>query len=140
MGLFGFEKRWLLRIFDAVLPPGHGTLEIGARDVPLEGLIDDLFEVAPGQFSLGLRAATWVVTLFGPLLAGRLRTFGGLSREDRAAVLARLSTSRFYVLREIPMLLKMVACLGWGGMPEVQRRVGLEVVDETPPAWARRQP
>ena len=138
MQLLSFEKRWLLRICDAVLPAdGHPTLAIGARDVPLGGLVDDLYRSAPTHFLLGLRLATWVVTCLGPALTGRLRTFGGLSSDDRAAVLAELAESRIYVLREIPMLLKMVACLGWGGVPEVQRRVGLPVVDAEPPQWTR---
>lgn len=140
MYLLAFEKRWLLRICDAVLPTAsHRDLEIGANTLPLAGFLDDLYRSAPTQFLLGVRLATWVVTCLGPALTGRFRTFGALSREERATVLATLAESRLYVLREIPMLLKMIACLGWGGAPAVQTRIGLPVVDSTPPPWMRDQ-
>lgn len=136
--MFRFERRWLLRIFDAIYPAGtEGGLRVGARDVPLEGLLEDMSKRAPFDFVLGLRAAAWVVTLFGPLLAGRPRTFAGLSVAERADVLESLSHSRLYLLREIPMLLKMVASLGYLGVPSVQQELGLPNVDSTPPEWAR---
>ena len=88
------------------------------------------------DFMLGVRAAAWVVTLFGPLLIGRLRRFGSLLPNERADVLEGLAHHRLYLVRELPMLLKMVASLGYVGVPEVQRAIGLAVVDDTPPAWA----
>ena len=136
--MLAFERRWLLRIFDAVYPrQTPGGPASGAADVPLEGLITDLGSHAPFDFMLGLRAATWVVTLFGPLLVGRLRRFGSLPVSERGEVLEGLAHSRLYLLREIPMLLKMVASLGYVGMPDVQRELGLSVVDSQPPSWAR---
>lgn len=139
--MFRFERRWLLRIFDAVYPGGtEGGLRLGAKDVPIGGLLDDMVKRAPFDFVLGLRAAAWVVTLFGPLLAGRLRTFAGLSVTERGEVLESLAHSRLYLLREIPMLLKMVASLGYLGVPSVQRELGLPNVDGEPPAWARGEP
>ena len=136
--MLAFERRWLLRIFDAVYPgqtpDGPG---LGAADVPLEGLIAELEQHAPFDFMVGVRAATWVVTLLGPPLVGRAARFGALTVEQRGAVLEELAHSRLYVLREIPMLLKMVASLGYVGMPEVQRELGLAAVDSQPPSWAR---
>ena len=78
-----------------------------------------------------------MVTLFGPLLAGRLRSFAGLSVTERGEVLESLAHSRLYLLREIPMLLKMVASLGYLGVPQVQRELGVPSVDREPPEWAR---
>ena len=135
--MFAFERRWLLRIFDAIYPANAaGGLRLGAADVPLEGLLLDLQRSAPFDFMLGLRASAWVVTLFGPLLIGRPRPFGALSRDARAEVLEGLAHHRLYLVRELPMLLKMVASLGYVGVPEVQRALGLATVDGTPPAWA----
>ncbi|MCB9661068.1 MAG: hypothetical protein R3B40_23910 [Polyangiales bacterium] len=135
--MFAFERRWLLRIFDAIYPANApGGLRLGAADVPLEGLLADLRRHAPFDFMLGVRAAAWVVTLFGPLLIGRLRRFGSLLPNERADVLEGLAHHRLYLVRELPMLLKMVASLGYVGVPEVQRAIGLAVVDDTPPAWA----
>jgi len=139
--MFRFERRWLLRIFDAIYPAGTvDGLRLGASDVPLEGLLEDMVKRAPFDFVLGLRAGAWVVTLFGPLLAGRLRSFAGLSVTERGEVLESLAHSRLYLLREIPMLLKMVASLGYLGVPSVQRELGLPSVDADPPEWARSKP
>ena len=139
--MFRFERRWLLRIFDAIYPAGTvDGLRLGASDVPLEGLLEDMVKRAPFDFVLGLRAGAWVVTLFGPLLAGRLRSFAGLSVTERGEVLESLAHSRLYLLREIPMLMKMVASLGYLGVPSVQRELGLPSVDADPPEWARSKP
>ncbi|MBK6809110.1 MAG: hypothetical protein IPI43_00230 [Sandaracinaceae bacterium] len=136
--MFRFERRWLLRIFDAIYPGGTAEgLRLGAADVPIEGLLEDIAKRAPFDFVLGLRAGAWVVTLFGPLLTGRFRRFAGLSVPERGEVLEALAHSRLYLLREIPMLLKMVASLGYLGVPQVQRELGVPSVDREPPEWAR---
>ena len=49
-GLLGFERRWLHAVFEAILPSGaHPTLTLGARDVPMDAFIDDLWAHAPLQ-------------------------------------------------------------------------------------------
>ena len=131
------EKRWLLRILDAILPAGADPRLPGARELPLRGLIDDLDAAAPWTMRFALRAATWIVTWLGPALTGRPRTFGMLDVAERGRVLDELSRSRVYLIRELPLLLKMVGCLGYAALPRVQRAVGLTSVDAEPPAWAR---
>jgi hypothetical protein len=134
VGLWPLERRWMRTVFDTILPAGvDERLPLGAANVPFPRLVDELFRYAPGQFLLGLRAALWVAYL-SPLL-WTLRTLGGLAPERRVRHLERLAGSRVYFLREIPMLLKMVACLAYGAVPEVQSRVGLPPADEPPPAW-----
>lgn len=136
MRLTGFERRWMQGLFDAVLPSGADErLPLGAADAPDGALVDDLFRSAPTQFLLGLRAAIWVAYLSTWVF--RLQGFGRLSRRERALHLERLAGSRLYFLREIPMLLKMVACLAYGALPEVQARVGLPPAEEDAPGWAR---
>jgi hypothetical protein len=41
------------------------------------------------------------------------------------------------VLREMPLLFKMIGCLGYCGSPEVQAQIGIEPRDEKPAEWAR---
>jgi hypothetical protein len=134
--LLAFERRWMATLFDAIIPAGaHEGLALGARDVPHANLVGELCRYAPGQFLLGLRAAVWLAYL-SPLLSA-LRTFGGLDPARRVRHLERLADSRLYVLREVPMLLKMVACLAYGALPEVQSRIGLPPASEGPPDWMR---
>lgn len=132
MRLTRLEKRWMLTVFDAILPPGELP---GARDLPLDRFLDAVLQRAPFRFALGLRAALWMVLLCPLLVIGRPRTFLGLSVVDRERVLTRLGQSRLYAVRELPNLLKMVACLGWGSHPEVRRRIGLAAASDRPPAW-----
>lgn len=141
MGLTRFERRWLLTVVDAILPSGTSArLPVGARDVPMDGYFDDLLRRAPGKVRFGLRVTLWAIWLAPLFVLGKLRTFGGLGEDDRIALLHKLRRSNRYLIREAPILFKTMACLGYGGHPEVQRRVGIDQVDETPPRWARRDP
>ncbi len=107
MPLFAFERRWLLAAFEAVLPSGaHDRLVLGAAEVDMDAFLVDLGARAPGRF---LRRPCRFVAQ--PVAA-------------RERVLRWFAARRSYLLRELPMLVKMVACLGYADRPEVQRLVG----------------
>jgi hypothetical protein len=130
--MFEFERRWLVSILEDLVP--------GAAEVPIRRFADDLLAHAPGEFLLGLRLCTWVLMLCPPLVLGRLATYRGLSLGERLSVHARLRESRLYVLRELPLLFKMVGCLGYCGLPEVQAKLGITPRDREPPEWAGGEP
>jgi hypothetical protein len=137
MRFFAFERRWMLAVLDAILPSGaHPRLVLGARDVPMQRFVDDLLLRAPALAAIGLRASLWVVTL-APLARGRPRLFGSLAAEERVALLEALGRSQIHLLREVPVLLKTLACLGYCGVPEVQRQVGIAPAPSAPPRWTR---
>lgn len=137
MRLFAFERRALVVIFDTILPSGaHPKLPMGARDIPILRFFDDAERDAPFDFMIGLRAALWVIW-FCPLLAiGRLRTFKRLTGDDRIRVLRWLQRRPTYFFREIPTIVKTVACLAYCGLPQIQAKIGIERRDATVPAWA----
>lgn len=138
MTLSSFEKRWLLVIFETLVPSGaNERFPVGARDAPMARFVDDLIAHAPAHFCLGLRACIWVLTLSPIFVLGKLGTFGSLESAERLALLRRFSASPNYVIREMPLLFKTVACLGFCGLPDVQSRLGIHPVDATPPDWAR---
>jgi hypothetical protein len=138
MTLLGFERRWLLAIFEAVVPTGPDSrLPASAARAPMGRFLDDLVRHAPAHFVLGLRACMWALMLAPPFVLGRMATFMGLSSVERLALLERLGRSDVYVVREMPLLFKTVACLGLCGLPDVQGHVGISPVDASPPAWAR---
>ena len=135
--LYNFERRWLLSIVSVILPTGVGErMPWGAADAPLGGFLDDLLDSAPLKFVAGVRACVWMVVLSPPLLLGRLTTFFGLNGEDRLQLLERLKQSPIYVVREMPLMFKMIACLGFCGLPQVQKKLGIHPTDSTPPPWA----
>src|SRR5690242_15791783 len=87
--LFRFERRWLVAIFETVLPDGEAALPLGAPQAPLGRFVDDFLARAPLTAVLGLRGALWLVIL-APLVAlGRPRTFLGLPPPERIALLDR---------------------------------------------------
>ncbi len=132
--MFSFERRWLLVVLDAILPAqADARLTLGARDVPMDRFLDDLLRRAPPLAVIGVRASLWVAWL-GPLLRGRLG-FGALAGEERVAWLETLARSPIHLIREVPVLLKTLACLGYCGVPEVQRQAGISPVAATPPRW-----
>lgn len=137
MRFFSFERRWLLEVFTTILPSGQGAvLPLGARDVPLAGFVDDLLRYAPLRVALGLRLCLWFLVACPLFVIGKARTFLALSDSDRLAVLGKLRASPVYVVREIPLLFKMVGCLGFCGMPVVQERLSIEPRDQSLPPWA----
>ncbi len=136
--LFRFERRWLCRVFESVLPAGADPgLPLGARDVPMGRFLDDLLARAPLLTVIGLRGALWLVMLAPLALLRRPRTFLGLDPATRAALLDRLRHSDRYMVRESVTLLKIIACLGFGGLAPVQQHLGIHPTDDTPPDWAR---
>lgn len=141
MKLTRFERRWLLEMFDAILPSrSHATLTLGAADFPMDRFLDDAEAEAPFEYLLGLRVALWVVMLSPVILFYRARPWTWLPREERIEALRRLLHHPVYVLRELPAILKTVACLGYCGVPAVQAQIGFDRVDATDPAWLRRAP
>lgn len=134
--MFAFERRWACAVFDAILPRGvDERLPLGARDFPLDRLVVDLERRAPLQFLIGLRLAIWLM-IFCPIwVLGRPRRFHRLAVDAQQRCLDKVGNSRIYLLRETLMLLKMVACLGYGGMPIVQQQLGISPTDATDPDW-----
>jgi len=136
--LLGFERRWLVRVFEHLLPSGaDARLVLGAADVPMERFVDDLLSHASLEFIVGLRFCLWMLMLAPVVVLFLPRTFLGLPPDERSAVLERLRTSDRYLVREAPLLLKTLACLAYGGLPEVQRALDIAPVDAVPPSWAK---
>jgi len=136
--LFNFERRWLVSVFAVLIPAGADErMPYGTEQAPMGRFVDDLAERAPLQFVLGLRACLWMVMLSPLFMLGRLRTFLGVEAATQLALLDRFRTSNVYLVRETPLLFKTVGCLGFCGLPIVQRQLGIHPTDAEPPEWAR---
>jgi hypothetical protein len=132
-----FERRWLVRVFELLLPRGSDArLEMGGADVPLGRFVDDIVTRASMEFVTGLRLSLWLVMLAPWFLIRRRRTLLGLSPEERTIVLERLRTNQLYLVREALLVLKTFACLAFCGLPQVQDALGIHPIDRDPPSWA----
>jgi hypothetical protein len=134
MRFASFELRWFATIIAAIFPSGHGMIQTGADRVPMDRFLLDVSHHSPLLPLIGIRAGLWFL-MFCPLLViGRPRTFAGLALDDQKRVLDRLADSRFYPIREIPVLLKTIGCLGYGSTPAVQRELGVTLQADVP-SW-----
>jgi hypothetical protein len=134
-----FETRWFALILAAIFPSDISTVKTGADRVPMASFLKDVAQNAPFLPLLGIRAALWVV-MFGPLLfIGKPRSFARLAAADQTRMLERMARSNLYPIREIPILLKTIGCLGYGSIPAVQREAGLEGLPLDEPSWARQK-
>lgn len=130
MSWTGLERRWLSALIEAMippLPPRDGKAAVPEADAAALGRgIEVLLRGMPGLQRLALRFAVWLVSWIGPLFIGQLPTFGRLCTADRDRVLVRMGGSGNFVVREMVVLLKLVAglvreldpsfgpALGWG--------------------------
>ena len=138
MKLFEFERRWLCNIFATILPSGaEPRLPLGANDVDMGAYVDDLMHSAPRHFALGLRVCAWLVQVMPAFVLGRLSSFAGLSVTQQTEMFERMCGSNIYVIRELPMLFKTAACLGYCGLPHVQEQLGIAPRDAQGPHWTR---
>jgi hypothetical protein len=126
----GLERRWLMALIEAMippLPPRDDKAAVPAIDpVSATRGVEVLLGGMPGLQRLALRFAVWLVSWVGPLFIGQLPTFRRLSSGDRDRVLVRMGGSDNFVIREMVVLLKLVAglvreldpafgpALGWG--------------------------
>jgi hypothetical protein len=139
MSLFAFERRWLVSIFQAIFPnePPASIRGEGQDDPFLARFLHSFFAGAPSQVRWGVRLAAWFITFYPLCWRLKCRTFHRLSAQDQEACLMSLGASRFYMIREIPMLLKIVSAMGIFGLPAQQTRLGAKIPDREPPAWFR---
>lgn len=138
MRLLHFEKRWLLAIWGAIIPGGvDPRLPRGAGEAPMDRFVDEFFGSAPLGPCLGLRLGLWIFIFAAIFWRLKLRPFPRLRPEDQTRYLDAMASSRVYLVRELPGLFKLVACLGYCGLHEVQRAIGVTRVYAEPPDWAR---
>jgi hypothetical protein len=122
MKLTKFENRWAEAALGAIFPgTSDGFADIRAMDVA--GFLREVFRLVPLQAALGIRVAIWVAALAPLFVLGRLATIVGLAVGDRESVVARLVTSRWYVVRSLVLILKTIGALLYAGDDNVRARM-----------------
>ena len=127
-----FERRWARVALASFAPEGSDRADGAQGLVPRPGEVDYLeaFETmrrgGTRLSAFGLRLAVWIAT-FAPIFLGRgLCTLGSLPADARPGVLSALLSSRRFVVRELVLLLKIVAAMALLGTPSVRRRSGYD--------------
>jgi len=128
------REKWLRTQLDAIIPEG-GEIPVSAEEGGAVEIFQDMASHLPALTGMSLHAAVVFVEFAGPLF-GLKKTgrFSGLDSEKKTECLQGLSKSPIYLVRQMVMLLKMIACMGWGADPRVRRSLGYD----RPPLFVER--
>jgi len=141
--LTGFERRWAADLLSAFAPETSAdavgrAAATGAGLAPLPGEVDYLAMFdrmsagATRLAALGLRAALWLVALAPLWQRGKLQTLSTLSVRARSHALGELLVHRFFVVRELTLLLKLCASMALFASKSVRARSAYDDVSAAP--------
>lgn len=112
----------------ALLPSGSSAaLPLGLLDTGFDEFLGDFERAAPEAFRRVFRLALVTGGWVAPVLIGRVPPMTRLSPDDRDRALAAMARSRVPELRQLVTVLKTVASLHYGAVPEVRRAIGYHV-------------
>jgi len=136
MKLSGIEQSWVETIMEAVIPPGKDErYPLSALDTDAVEVFCEMLLYLPPITGLGLRLAVLMVEFTGPMIGlGKAARFSGLGLDEREACLSSLSKKDAYLVRQLVLLIKSVACLAWCG----DRRVRSALGHDLPPKFVKR--
>jgi hypothetical protein len=124
MKFSALERRWIADIFDTMYPrDADPRLPLGVRDCDIDGYLDGIEKQWPAFSLFGYRATVIVIGLASIMLLGTWRTFSLLTPDERIKVLASIYASRFYVVRQLVILLKASAGIVYGSEPRVRAQL-----------------
>lgn len=129
------ERRWAVDLLSAFAPE---TESAASGLAPLPGEVDYLTMFlrmrarATRLAALGLRAAVWIIALAPLWQRGRMQTLSALTAHARASKLAELLVHPSFIVRELALLLKLVASMALFAAPGVRARSAYDDVHGSP--------
>jgi len=112
-------------VLDTLLPSqAHALLPHGLFDAGFEIFYWDFAQTANPMLRCGFQVALLAAIWFSPLLIWRIPPITLYSRETRERALAAMETSRFYLLRQLMLILKTVTSLCYGANRDVREAIG----------------
>lgn len=102
-------------VLDTLLPSGaHPKLPLGLMETNFDGFYAGFKQEASPAMIFGFRAALFAAIWAAPLLIGKLPPITRLKRPIREKALEAMGASRFYLLRQLMLVLKAVTCFCYG--------------------------
>lgn len=124
--MFGFEERWVTQVLGAFTPSDGEGLAPRPGEVDYVAAFARMRAAAGPKASFGFRVALWHAAL-APHWHWRGRaSIGSLSEARRAALLSELLTHRFFVPRELTLMLKVAASMALMKSATVRARTGYD--------------
>ena len=115
--MFAIERRWM-----------NGVMEGWAPGVAVDWSagVERFLERASAKGRLGVRVGL-LLALTAPLwLWGRLRAATSLRAEERARLLDQMLSHRFFFVRELTLLLKLVGCMALFAASDLRAKSGYD--------------
>ena len=112
-------------VFETLLPAdADPRLPLGVRDTGLDAFYDAFVRDATPFIRTALRAAILAATWIAPALIRRRPPLGRLSLDERERALEAMAASSNVLLRQLVVLLKLVAALCYGADARVREAIG----------------
>ena len=112
-------------VFETLLPASaHPKLPLGVLDTRFDAFSDAFARDATPLIRNALRLAVFTATWIAPMLVGRRPPLARLSLDERERALEAMAASSNGLLRQLVVLLKLVAALCYGGDPRVREAIG----------------
>lgn len=112
-----------------------GAFSIGQGEVDWAGGLDRFLAQASDKARLGI-AVSMVAFFFAPLFTlGRFCTLAKATVEERASAMEHLLDHRFFLVREMALLVKLVACMAMFRVSSLRERTGYD-----DPGFAKASP
>lgn len=119
------EKTWAGVVLSSFAGSDEG-FTVRAGEVDYEAGVATYLKTASEKARLGLRFA-FVLAYTAPLwLWGRFRTLSSLDRQERSRALDEMSRHSIYIVRELNLLLKLIACMAIFRSPEARARTSFD--------------
>lgn len=112
------ERRWQVALFAAIIPGAEGGRLPGLNAIALDTFWPRFQQAAPLLVRFGFRFSIIALSLLPLLTHGR--AFPRLNRDQQDAYLHSLITSRWYALRQLVTVVKLIACFAYFNDSEVQ--------------------
>jgi hypothetical protein len=128
MKLSSAEKTWAEAALEAIIPPGGDVTPLSANDTKSIAVLEDMVMWLSGMNAVGLRAAVWFFEFGGATFGGvgLCKRFSRLPLPDREAAMVKLNHSRFFFFRQMALLMKTMACFGFGADSRVRTALGMD--------------
>lgn len=131
------ETHWARLVLPSFTGTRHGFVASEDDVDYLEGLRRFLSK-ASDKSRLGIRVAFFLAVTTPLWLGGRLKGFASLSSDERAELLDRMSHHRVFFVRELCLLLKLIACMAIFRTPGMRERTDYDAPPEVRAESKRR--
>ena len=121
----GVEQGWTRVVLSSFAGSSAG-FTVGDDEVDYLAGARRFMDAASDKACLGLRVAILMVMTAPLWMLGRFTSLRGLTREERSELLERMLRHRVFFVRELCLLLKLVACMAIFRSPAARARTGFD--------------